>query len=224
MGSPELKTSNDQFGNGFMQYYGQDVISSTSTSPYDFSVDPSTEKLPVAGDFFTYNQIGNIAFVAFSGAHPFKENKPYFDEACQWAADPSIKLVFLEGHWNSDGDGSTDGAVPEVYANLKLIASCSAIYSKIRYFDGHQHCNKVMKPDIGFMVGANGMSSSACDNEFGLAVIDTTNNKFQINYFLINTAADASVDNYSKIVDCINQKGGISNCYSLATNWVNTPI
>ena len=68
------------------------------------------------------------------------------------------------------------------------------------------------------------MSDSKCDNEFGIAVIDTTNDNFQINYFLISTAADATVDNYAKIVDCVNQKQGISNCYDLATNWVNTPL
>ena len=224
MGTPMLKTQKDQYGNGFYQYYGQDVVASTSSSPYDFSVNPSTKNLPPAGNFFTYNQVGNIAFMAFSGAHSYAENKPYFDEACQWAADDSIKLLFLEGHWNSDGDGSTDGAVPEVYTNLNQIPSCKAIYSKIRYFDGHKHCNMITQKDIGFMVGANGMSDSSCVNEFGIAVIDTTNDNFQINYFLISTAADASVDNYSKIVDCVNEKGGISNCYSLATNWVNTPL
>ena len=224
MGTPMLKTKNDQYGNGFYQYYGQDVVTSSASSPYDFSVNPDTKNLPPAGNFFTYNQVGNIAFMAYSGGHSYAENKPYFDEACSWAAADSIKLLFLEGHWNADGDGATDAAVPEVYVNLQQIPSCNAIYSKIRYFEGHEHCNYVTQKDIGFMVGANGMSDSNCVNEFGIAVVDTTNNNFQINYFQLNTAADASVDNYSKVVDCINQNNGISGCYSLATNWVNTPI
>jgi hypothetical protein len=97
MGNPMLKTQNDQYGNGFFQYYGQDVVSGTQGSPYDYSVDPTTKKLPPAGNFFTFNQVGNIGFMAFSGAHSYDENKPYFDQACEWAADDSIKLLFLEG-------------------------------------------------------------------------------------------------------------------------------
>jgi len=182
--------------------------------------------------------------MAFSGAHPYAENEPFFDEACQWAADDSIALLFLEGHWNGgiiiiiilifsssksslllDGDGSDDGAVPEVYAKIQEIPSCSKVYSKIRYFEGHAHCNEIVLKDVGFMVGANGMSDSTCVNEWGLAVIDTTNEKFQIQYFQLATADSSNpVNNYDKVVDCINQKGGISNCYDLSTNWVNTTI
>ena len=223
-GSPSLISKDDQLGNGFMQYYGQDAMASKSSSEgYDFSINPDTMKLPPASNFFTYNQVGNIGFMAFSGAHPYDENKPYFDEACAWAADESISLLFLEGHWNGEGDGATDGAVPEVFTKLKEIPSCSNVYSKIRYFDGHKHCNYVQQKDVGFMVGGNGMSDKTCA-EWGLAVIDTTNDKFQIQYFQLATADSNPVNNYDKVIDCINQNGGISNCYDLATTWVNTPI
>ncbi len=40
---------------------------------------------------------------------------------------------------------------------------------------GHKHCNVVMDPDVGFMVGGNGMSDAAsCGGNFGIPVIDTT--------------------------------------------------
>ena len=50
----------DQLGNGFMQYYGQDVAASASSDfavPYDFSVDPDAgeadgSSIPPASDFF----------------------------------------------------------------------------------------------------------------------------------------------------------------------------
>ena len=64
----------DQLGNGFMQFYGQDVAASAlnAATPYDFSVDPNVdlgshsanaENLPVADNFFYYNQIGNVGFM-----------------------------------------------------------------------------------------------------------------------------------------------------------------
>jgi len=63
---PSLEVPSDQLGNGFMQYYGQDVIASVasgSSTPYDFSISPtagtrgSSERLPLASNYFFYNKV-----------------------------------------------------------------------------------------------------------------------------------------------------------------------
>lgn len=62
LSSPRVRLPPDQLGNGFMQYYGQDVAASVASDdavPYDFSVDPDVDKtdgsrIPPASDFFWY--------------------------------------------------------------------------------------------------------------------------------------------------------------------------
>jgi hypothetical protein len=39
---------------------------------------------------------------------------------------------------------------------LAGLPACSPIASKLRYFVGHKHCNKVVKQDVGFMIGGLG--------------------------------------------------------------------
>lgn len=63
------------------------------------------------------------------------------------------------GHWNEDGLGcSADMTTPTVYSTLKSEPKCAGIADKLKYFEGHAHCNEVVEKDVGFMVGANGMS------------------------------------------------------------------
>jgi hypothetical protein len=98
MGSPTLFTHKDQLGNGFMQFYGQDVYSSVSSFPYDFSVKPNFRTdLPPASDFFFYNKLGNTAFFGFSGAHSFNDSKPMFEEACTWAEQSKPEVILILG-------------------------------------------------------------------------------------------------------------------------------
>jgi hypothetical protein len=230
--TPALWTKKDQQGNGNMQYYGQDVIASTNESPYDFSanpdINPNAENLPVSSNFFTYNLIGNVLMVAFSGAHSFESMIPYFEEACNYATEVSPALIFLLGHWNEDGDGSTIASTtPGVFEELKILPACMKHESKLRYFEGHLHCNQVVDKDLGFMVGANGMGDfSGCGGDWGLPIVDTTEGRFRIYYFPISKfqiREHEQYDNYDAILDCITNKG-ISQCYELATVWVDTPL
>jgi len=52
----------DQFGNGFMQVYAQDVAASlgNSSSPFDFSHDPDRRHVAGGDNFFFYHSIGNV--------------------------------------------------------------------------------------------------------------------------------------------------------------------
>ena len=218
-----------------MQYYGQDVIASIqqsskgSTSPYDFSSDPdigprgSESKLPVASDFFWYNKMGNLGFIGFSGAHSFSSMQSYFEEACNWAAsseNDEVTVFLLLGHWNSEGDGcSAESTVPNAYKELLNLPSCNKIASKLKYFEGHKHCNYVVENDVGFMVGANGMSDKDCTGEFGIPVVDSTGGSFKVYYFPVVQLN--GFDNYEAILSCF-KKSGVGGCFHLATLWSET--
>ena len=72
--SPKLFVPNDQLGNGFMQFYAQDTLAATAKSPFDYSVNPDrksddkAESLPVASNYFFYNQVGNTGFIGESAS------------------------------------------------------------------------------------------------------------------------------------------------------------
>lgn len=70
---------------------------------------------------------------------------------------------------------------------------------KMKYFMGHKHCNMVTSPNVGFMVGAMGMSdASSCGGEFGIPVVDTTFGDFRVYYFSI--AKVFSVDVFAILI------------------------
>ena len=52
----------DQFGNGFMQVYAQDVAAAlgNASSPFDFSLDPNHRRVASGDNFFFYHSIGNV--------------------------------------------------------------------------------------------------------------------------------------------------------------------
>lgn len=210
---------------GFQQFYGQDTI--TPAFPYDFTVDPDGLKkgrnnLPVAANFFFYNKIGNIAFIGFSNAHAAPTQQKYFDEACTWASQSNPASVVLLGHWNEDGLGcDANSSVPSVANQLIMNPLCSSIKNKLTYFVGHTHCNEVVIPDIGFMIGAQGMSDTSCQNEFGFSIVDTTANSFKVYYFPLQVLN--KYDHYNVILECI-RANGISGCYHMAELWSNQPF
>jgi hypothetical protein len=228
--SPKLYVPKDQLGNGFMQFYGQDVVASlASSTPYDFVNDPDginkgSENLPPASNFFFYNKIGNVAFIGYSGAHTFASMETSFADACTWINSVGADSVLILGHWNSNGDGcDATSATPAVYESIvSNVPQCSNLASKTRYFMGHKHCNIVTQADVGFMVGGLGMSdSTSCGGVFGVPIVDTTGGRFRVYYFPIQQAQGA--DNYDSIVNCIAANGA-SSCYHLAQLWTDVPL
>lgn len=158
---------------------------------------------------------------------------PYFQEACSWASAnaASIDALLLLGHWNNDGDGCDSASpVPAVFQELAALPECGPVLPKLRYFMGHKHCNMVTEADVGFMVGAQGMSDKdECGGAYGLPVVDTTGGRFRVYYFPIAQAKNVgghdvpTFDNYDAILQCV-KAGGISSCYHLATLWADTPL
>lgn len=226
-GSPLLGVKEDQYANGFMQFYGQDVAASyhaeDGTTPYDFSVNPNDKlEIPALENFFFYHSIGNTAFIGYSGAHSFEDTLPYFEEACNWAESVNPAVVLLMGHWNGDGDGcSEDMTVPAAYTELLAIPACANIASRVRYVEGHTHCNRVVEEDVGFMVAGQGMTGCG---DFGFPVFDTTGGEFAVYYFPIQQGGlFYKFDNYDKIYSCIKERG-VTGCYDLATKWATIPL
>jgi hypothetical protein len=70
-GEELLLSDHDQFGNGFMQAYAQDVAASllNSSSPFDFTRNPDHHHVASGDNFFFYHSIGNlVSFPALSFA------------------------------------------------------------------------------------------------------------------------------------------------------------
>jgi hypothetical protein len=102
--SPVVWTKRDQLGNGFMQFYGQDVAAGVanelngSFAPLDFSVEPVTRNsMPPASDFFWYYTMGNTGFIGYSGAHSYEEMLPYLKESCLFMEAENPATVLLLG-------------------------------------------------------------------------------------------------------------------------------
>eukprot|EP00286_Rhodomonas_abbreviata_P023963 CAMPEP_0181299982 /NCGR_PEP_ID=MMETSP1101-20121128/6641_1 /TAXON_ID=46948 /ORGANISM="Rhodomonas abbreviata, Strain Caron Lab Isolate" /LENGTH=530 /DNA_ID=CAMNT_0023405177 /DNA_START=41 /DNA_END=1633 /DNA_ORIENTATION=+ len=238
--TPKLWTKKDQLGNGFMQFYGQDVAASAAntdpaaSAPYDFSMDPdaadtSAENLPIADNYFYYNQVGNVGFVGYSGAHKYADMEARFEEACAWASSlpegKGIDTLLLLGHWNEDGDGcDEDMTVPSVYKAIAQMPACQPVAAKMKYILGHKHCNLIVEEQLGFMVGGMGMSDYQCGGTFGIPVVDTVDGQFKLYYFPVQGAIPAEkVDNYDEVLGCIKENG-VSGCYHLATEWTSTAV
>ncbi len=234
-GNPDRWTIDDQQGNGFMQFYGQDTLAattSTTSEPYDFAVNPDDsskkgpENLPHGKNFFFYNKLGNTAFIGFSGAHAYANQQKHFEEACEWLSSANPDVVLLLGHYNTAAGGCDDQTtVPAVYKEITALPSCAPYAQKFRYFMGHKHCNIITKKDVGFLIGGQGMGnddvSSTCGGEYGFAIVDTTQKRFRVYYFAI--AKVNEYDHYTKIINCINANG-IINCYHLAQLWADVAI
>jgi len=132
-GSSIIGLDIDQFGNGLMQYYGMDTISSYQMSQntsiptghfIDYSIDPDAKqtkhKLPPLENFFTWFAIGNVGYILYSGGYEYQDTKPYFEEACAWLKKEKPAVAFIAGHWNDAGLGcSRHMDVPAVYEEVR---------------------------------------------------------------------------------------------------------
>jgi hypothetical protein len=84
----------DQFGNGFMQVYAQDVQASllNSSAPYDFSLNPNHHRVASGDNFFFYHSIGNIGWIGLSNHH--KTSHSQLRTACSYMRSSNVSLVY----------------------------------------------------------------------------------------------------------------------------------
>jgi len=234
-GSPGCGDHFDNFGQGQMQYYAMDTVSSVLPPQDDkdflsFAVDPDqvqkwTTWQNEASNFVAYHKLGNLGFLTFSGAAKFEDNLPYFKSACDYFDRTQPAAVFLLGHWNTEGMGCEgDMTTPTVREELMKIPSCARFGERLKYMDGHEHCNYVQavgkSEPYGFMIGAHGMDDH-CDPQYGFLYVDSTGGRVALHYFEVDS--EKRGDRFDAIMDCVNTKGGLHACTGLADTWLDVP-
>jgi len=217
-GDPGSAVDSDNFGNGLMQWYAQDAMSAQRdpSQIFDFSADPGNFEVADYSNFFWYNMVGNVAFIGFSGQGTWNNQRNYFEEACSWAQTQDPALLVLMGHWDGDDMGCANGmSASEVYDKVQSLSGCDALQGRIKYFEGHTHCNQIMESNTGFMVGANGMSGCG---DFGLPILDTRNGQETLWYFKLGSNGKR-MGNWDEVLGCI-KNNGFSACTQYADRWM----
>ena len=240
-GLPSLQTPGDQFGLGFMQYYGQDTMSSLNTSRpnqeyLDFSTHASDHLFPLKlrqpiphhKNYFFYNMVGNIGFLGYSGAHKWLHTEQDFQEGCRWFAEQKgLDVVMLLTHWNAQDSGCSNGmAGIDVHKKMLELPECKPLASKLKYFVGHTHCNMISEQGVGFMLGGFGMMGTLNCGNFGLPIVDTTGGHIRVLYFPIqntHTSSDQAEANFNNLTSCITDHG-FGGCEHLAEVWMDDRI
>jgi len=240
-GLPSLQTPGDQFGLGFMQYYGQDTVSSLNTSRpngeyLDFSVHASDHLLPPMlrqpvpkhENYFFYNMVGNIGFLGYSGAHKWIHSVSDFRKGCSWFAEQKgLDVVMLLTHWNAEDSGCSVGmSGTSVHKKMLELPECKPLASKIKYFVGHTHCNMISEQGLGFMLGGFGMMGTLSCSNFGLPVVDTTGGHIKVLYFPItttHTSWDQGEAAFNNLTACVSSHG-FGGCEHLAEVWMDEKI
>jgi len=239
-GNPGDATQGDQYGNGFVQFYGQDTVAALADAaqPFDFSVDPDAAfatfparaeaALADPSNTIWWNQIGNVGFAGFSSAYALNETARYFTEACDWArgayAAGTLDLFVIAGHWSQFGDGApANTPTPHVH---KLAAagafgdSCSRLAAddRLKFVEGHTHCNAVVSEGRGWMVAAQGMSGCGA---YAITVLDTRDDAaLLLNFPIANVDG---MDNYDALLDCFSTRGARA-CADYADVWLNQSL
>jgi hypothetical protein len=231
-GGPDKSDEYDQHGIGMMQYYALDTQSSLhdDVNFLDFSIDPDkvqqwNKSLNKASNLFWYNMLGDVGFIGVAGAFPEEEVGPYLDQACQWlgTVSPRPNWVFLFGHWNGGGDNWCNPCpymdTPDIYRRLLSTPGCKEFGSRLKYQDGHVHCNQIQELDphtqdaVGLMIGASGMDGCS---QYGFEYMESSNGRLQIYYFELDN--DSGLHQSEPVLECI-RKVGLPNCLHFATLW-----
>jgi len=173
LGSPASRVlwrkRSDQFGYGMAQWHMMDTVSAKESlnhtefnarDMFEYSVDPDASPWPVyavndpiahPSNFFWYNQLGDVVFVGYSGAHDWKTQQGYFLEACHFlqTVRHSTNWVILMGHWDSEVlDLTWTGGKMDTPVGYWMMStnSCSVLKDyytrgRLKFTSGHTHCN-----------------------------------------------------------------------------------
>eukprot|EP00658_Telonema_sp_P-2_P000020 TRINITY_DN10003_c0_g1_i1.p1 TRINITY_DN10003_c0_g1~~TRINITY_DN10003_c0_g1_i1.p1 ORF type:complete len:278 (-),score=62.24 TRINITY_DN10003_c0_g1_i1:478-1311(-) len=210
----------DQYGHGFMQWYAQDSLAASPTGLFNLSAVPT---LPVNGsklnnspdNFLLAEQLGNVGILAYlGGGVTVAELRPRLEEMCRMMGETEgVRELLLVGHWDGASSGCLPGTdTPEIRDLIAGMAGCDQFGDRLRFLDGHTHCNQVQGKH-GFMIGGHGMSGCG---QVGFAVVDSFAAELQVWYFEERTAAK---DDFDSILACVGQKG-VSGCTELGTSWL----
>eukprot|EP01006_Ploeotia_vitrea_P056957 TRINITY_DN68140_c1_g1_i1.p1 TRINITY_DN68140_c1_g1~~TRINITY_DN68140_c1_g1_i1.p1 ORF type:complete len:420 (+),score=31.16 TRINITY_DN68140_c1_g1_i1:23-1261(+) len=223
MGAPTRMTAMDQFGNGFMQFYGQDIMyGKNRTVDYlDFSVEPGFPhfRLPPAHNFFQYKMIGNVGFIGYSSAYDWSEQSAFFHEACAYFDKTKPSFLWLVAHWSNCNAGCKEGMnTPVLYDRIKTIQGCNIPGFKNMY--GHTHCN-TKESDHQFLIGATGFLGDCYSaGVVYMHTFTTPTPRMQLSVFPF-----ASETEYKSLTSCLQQSTtGLDGCMHLSKLWLNQTL
>jgi len=226
MGNSGNKRSSDNFGIGMMQWWAYDSIASRNAASseriFDYSINPNTDmwKYPVPSkveNFFWYNIMGNVGFIAWSGAHSWGETKDYLKEACSYMGNEKPDWLIFLSHWDENNEGCQSKMYSRGVFNIinsNDFPGCNTYKAagKLKYMEGHNHCNRKVGGDDGYMIGGAGMSGCT---QFGFMYMKTEGDSLQIYYFDMARMR-------TQITMCLNSLKSIDNCLQYAKTWLNT--
>jgi len=258
--APQATLPQDQLGFGFLQWYAQDVaemhIFSSAQNPEteqltsghlpnrSLSIQRSVNDhhgLPSAAHFFFYHILGDIGFIGYSGAHTWESQEHLFREACAHLAHEQPNQVYVLGHWSKQDLGCQAGMdVPSLTSRLRA-GPCREIASRMFYFMGHDHCNRIAPDGRGFLVGGGGakQGSGVCSKRgaqsmvgWGFAYIDTRDESGEVACNAKNasghliakfTVATDEADYSNDLTSCILRRGSLRRCVGAPYSavWVN---
>merc|ERR1711920_1033615 len=99
--------------------------------------------------------IGNVALIGFSSSYDWDVSLPYFQEACEWVGSTQPALAVLVGHWNSQNSGCLQGmTTSSIYHRVRKMTGCDTLGTRLKYVEGHKHCNLVKENNTGFLLGS----------------------------------------------------------------------
>ncbi|CAJ1440540.1 unnamed protein product [Effrenium voratum] len=192
-GLPVCGNQKDNFGIGQMQFYPMDSVASLQSPVFTFDLDPDQDKhwdrfLNNGTNFLFYHKLGNVGFVGYSGAADLDTVRPHMEAACRYFEETQPQVIFLLGHWNKGGLGcASEMSVPKIHQRLQQMPGCAG--QRIKYMDGHEHCNYIQGQDhhnkYGFMLGGHGMADPFCLPQYGFVYLDTTQHRIRLFYFEI---------------------------------------
>eukprot|EP00516_Mucochytrium_quahogii_P008616 CAMPEP_0203748920 /NCGR_PEP_ID=MMETSP0098-20131031/3669_1 /ASSEMBLY_ACC=CAM_ASM_000208 /TAXON_ID=96639 /ORGANISM=" , Strain NY0313808BC1" /LENGTH=539 /DNA_ID=CAMNT_0050637837 /DNA_START=2029 /DNA_END=3645 /DNA_ORIENTATION=- len=239
-GGPKGDQYYDQYGHGFMQFYAQDTIAAQGNELFNMSIMPDgttqghNSVRNSNSNFFFYHKIGNLGFIGYNGVGGKAETDEWLKTACKYFAKGKRPAsIFLLQHFNTQ-EGYLDKGMSSKQVRKRVLKfeGCD-IGDRLKYIMGHQHCNYIDEhgeaEPVGFLMGAHGMHNDApgqpvC-NQDGFMYIRTTDSYLTVYYFEnsnFDVKTGKTVDNYDKIIKCIGENGGLSNCVEHGKVWVNS--
>ena len=142
------------------------------------------------------------------------------------AAVPRPRWAFLVGHWDKDTSQAGEQCdpcphmdTPSIYRRLRDTPGCAEFGNRLKYQDGHTHCNYVQEADgatgeaLGLMIGASGMDGCS---QYGFEYVDSTGGQMRVWYFEMESAKGPSRS--ETVLSCIAARG-LPNCTHLGTLW-----
>ena len=221
-GLPSKARATDQFANGFMQFYAQDTIASTSLSPFDFSVDPSSKRAANQDNFNWYYQIGNVGLIGYTSVGNLKQTQTFVKTACSYFKTSNPSFIYLIGHWvkSSEYGAPAKMGTIDIHAYAEKQEGCNK--NNFKFIMAHYHCNKKYGAK-GFQIGQSGAGKGKAGKctDSGFMYLDTTGGTEKITYFTVydnGSGTAPKTDNVPKLKKCFVENG-IEHCTHLGKQW-----